>query len=83
MKLNNLLNDYVECNTFEIKIIKEKLYVYYYDRIDNFSENKIKISDQLKSIVITGKKLVIETMFKEFLVISGNIDNIKLEGFYE
>ena len=33
MKIANIINDYVECNLFEIKIIDDRVKIYYYDKI--------------------------------------------------
>lgn len=78
MKLRKIIDNYVECNTFEIKIIDGKVKIYYYDKIDKFSSSRIVILKDNKRTIINGKKLVIETMFEEFIVISGLISSIEL-----
>lgn len=83
MKLKSLINDYMECNNFEIRIINKKIYVYYYDDIKDFNENKICITSYNNEFIVEGKKLVIETLFKEYLIINGNIKTIKLGYEYE
>ncbi len=71
-----MINNYTECNNFEIRIIDGKVKIYYYDRIEHFGNNKITVLKNNKKIYVKGKKLIIETMFKEFIIISGDIDMI-------
>ncbi len=78
MKIANIINDYVECNLFEIKIIDDRVKIYYYDKIEHFSNSKIIVSKDDKNYKIEGKNLIIEKLFKEFLVIKGNINKISL-----
>ncbi|MBQ9012335.1 MAG: hypothetical protein IJ094_01970 [Bacilli bacterium] len=59
MKLRSLINDYTFKNEFEIKVIDKKVYVYYYDDIKEFNENKIIIKNSDNTFIITGEKLVI------------------------
>lgn len=83
MKLTKIIDDYVECNTFEIKITNDKVKIYYYDKIEKFSSSKIIILKDNKRTIVNGKKLVIETMFEEFIVISGLVSSIELGCTYE
>ena len=78
MKLSKLVNDYVECNNFEIKINFDKVKIYYYDKIECFSSSKVVVLCKDKKVIINGKKLVVETMFEEYMIISGNINSIEL-----
>ena len=78
MKLSKLINDYVECNNFEIKIDFDKVKIYYYDKIECFSSSKVVVLCKDKKVIINGKKLVVETMFEEYMIISGNINSIEL-----
>lgn len=78
MKLKKVINDYVECNTFEIKIINRKVKIYYYDNIESFTSSVIVVSKDNDIFKIKGKSLVIETMFEEYMVISGKITAIEL-----
>ena len=51
LKLKKIIDDYVECNNFEIKIIDGKVKIYYYDNnfyidIDNLTNKEIiKLSE--------------------------------------
>lgn len=78
MNIRKIVDNYVECNEFEIKIINDKVKVFYYDKISHFSQNKISVVKNNKKIDIEGKNLVIETMFKELIVISGDIKKITM-----
>lgn len=78
MNVKRIVNDYVECNEFEIKIIRNKVKIYYYDKVEHFSSEKIVISKNNIDYVVDGKNLVIETMFEEIIVISGNVRKIML-----
>ena len=78
MNIKKIFGDYVECGEFEIKIIGGKVKVYYHDKIDHFSNDKIIISKKNNKYLIEGKNLAIETMFKEFIIISGQIKKISL-----
>lgn len=78
MKIRKIIDDYVECNNFEIKIIDRKVKIYYYDNIERFTSNLIEVSSKNDRFIIKGINLVIETMFKEYMVISGDIKLIEL-----
>lgn len=80
MNIKRIINDYVECNEFEIKIIRDKVRVYYHDKIEHFSSDKIVVLKGNKRYVIEGKKMVIETMFEEMIVISGKINKITMDN---
>ena len=83
MNIKKIINDYVECNEFEIKIIKNKVKIYYYDKVEHFSNEKIIVLKNNDNYIIEGKNLVIETMFEEVLVICGNIKKITLGKKHE
>ena len=83
MKLRKVIDDYVECNKFEIKIIDKKVKVYYYDSIERFTSSIIVISTGDDLISVKGNNLIIETMFKEYMVISGKIKTVELNYINE
>ncbi len=83
VNIKKIINDYVECNEFEIKIIKNKVKIYYYDKVEHFSSEKIIVLKNNDNYIIEGKNLVIETMFEEVLVICGNIKKITLGKKHE
>lgn len=83
LNIKRIINEYVECDLFEIKIVNKKIKIYYYDKVSSVSSNKITIIKDDDIYTITGKNLVIETMFKEQIVISGNVKNIQLGINYE
>lgn len=73
-----MINDYVECGEFEIKIKNGKIKIYYYDKVEHFSNTRITVSKNGQSVSIEGNKLVIETMFEELVIISGDIKKVIL-----
>ncbi len=77
LKLRQLINDFTECNNFEIKIKDNKVTLYYYDKIKNFSTSNVAIITKNKLITIHGNNLVIEQMFLEYVTVKGEI--LKLE----
>ncbi len=78
VNIRKIINDYVECNNFEIKFTGGKVKVYYHDKIEHFSSDTIIVSKDDKKYKIEGKNMVIETMFKEMIVISGKVNKITL-----
>lgn len=83
MNIKKIIDNYVECNTFEIKIIGKKVKVYYYENIESFTSNAVVITSGDDIVKINGKNLVIETMFEEYVVISGNIKSLELGSKHE
>lgn len=78
VNIKKIINDYVECNEFEIKIIGGKVKIYYYDKIEHFSNSKIIVSKDNQKLSVEGDELVIETMFEELIIIAGNVNQIVL-----
>lgn len=78
VNIKKIINDYVECNEFEIKFINDKVKIYYHDKIEHFSSDMIVVSKNGKKYKVEGKNMVIETMFKEMITISGTINKITL-----
>lgn len=79
MNIRNVIDNYIECNNFEVKYINNKLFIYYYNDIKDFSSNEINISYNDKKLIIKGNNLVIETMYKEYLIINGNIKSLEFK----
>lgn len=77
VNIRKIIDDYVECNNFEIKYKDNKVIIYYYDEIENFTSDFIDVKHNNKKIKVKGKDLIIETMFKEYLIISGEIKFIE------
>ena len=78
MNITKLVNDYTECNEFEIKIQDSNVKVYYYDKIINFLTTKITFLKDNKKYDIEGNNLNIQTMYKDFVIISGDIKKITI-----
>lgn len=78
MNFKRIIDDYIECNNFEIKFKDEKIKIYYYDSIKSITNDKIVVKSSSKIVEVIGDNLAIETMFKEFLIIKGSIKKIIL-----
>ena len=81
--INRYINDRVDANIFEISFKNDKLTIYYYDEIKEFKDDVIIILKNNKKLIIKGKKLRIESLYNEYLIIKGNILSINLGDFYE
>ena len=81
--INRYINDIVDANTFEISFKNDKLTIYYYDEIKEFKDDVIIILKNNQKLIIKGKKLRIESLYNEYLIIKGNILSINLGDFYE
>ncbi|MCI5732542.1 MAG: hypothetical protein MR296_00665 [Tenericutes bacterium] len=81
--INRYINDIVDANIFEISFKNDKLTIYYYDEIKEFKDDVIIILKNNKKLIIKGKKLRIESLYNEYLIIKGNILSINLGDFYE
>lgn len=78
-----MLDEYAQCNIFEIKIINNETKIYFYDKVDVFSESKIVVISKDKKVTIEGKHLSINEMYKEELTIGGKIEKILLGDINE
>ena len=78
MNIRNIINDYAECNRFEIKYVNGRVYVYYYKKIENFTSKEIIILADKKYKVI-GNKLTIDELKKEVICISGVVKSIVID----
>ena len=65
MNIRKLVNDYVECDSYEMIYKDNKLKIYYYNKIEHFSDTKIKVLTLSDLYIIEGNNLAIETMFKD------------------
>lgn len=77
MKINSILDDFTESNTFELKYVKGRLWIYYYDKIKNFTSNEIEVDKKENNIKIKGNNLVIETLYADYMIISGDLKTIE------
>ncbi len=78
--LRQMIDDFTECNKFEIKIKDNKATFYYYDKIKHFSSTNVVISNANKDVIIFGNNLIIEQMFLEYVTISGNITKMEFKN---
>ena len=80
MSIRSLINDYSECNFFELKYKNNNIYIYYYERIEDFNSNEIIISGNNCQYKIIGNKLIIKELNKEMLTVDGNIKRIEIDN---
>lgn len=83
MNIRNAIDNYTETSIFEMLYKNKKLKVSYYDELLNFKDNVITIIKDNNKYVIKGTNLSIESLFKEYLVIKGNIKDIVIEEYHE
>lgn len=79
MNIKGVINNYTECNRFEIKYVNGRVYVYYYKKIENFTNKEITIIADKKYKII-GNKLIIDELKKEVISISGLIKSIVIDN---
>ncbi len=79
MNLKKLINDYVECGNFTIKYCNNKLYIYYYNQINNVTSKNIIITKNNINYSIKGNNLSLDEMFEETLVIKGDIKLVEMD----
>ena len=83
LNIRNAIDNYTETSIFEMLYKNKKLKVSYYDELLNFKDNVITIIKDNNKYVIKGTNLSIESLFKEYLVIKGNIKDIVIEEYHE
>ena len=65
-------------NKFEFKYKNKKLHVYNYSKIIKLKKEQIVLQYELGNLSINGDNIIIQELFKEYLVISGDIKEILL-----
>ena len=73
-----IIDDYIECKNFAIKIMNNSICIYYYDSIDDFTSKKIVIFGNNKKYVITGNHLSIEKLDECEIIINGDFKQIEM-----
>lgn len=78
MRLLTRLDEYINENKYEIRIVDNIIDISNYTEIKEFSSNKIVIIYKSGKTVIEGTSLVIKVMLDNEIKITGNISNIIL-----
>ena len=77
MKLVKKVRDYLLDDEFKIIILKDRINISNYDKIDYLDEEKIIIKSE-KTIEIKGKNLTVSKLLNQEILISGNIKEIEM-----
>ena len=78
MKIIRKLNNYLEDNEYKIIIKDKQVNIINYDEIIDFTLNKISIKHRGKTITIEGTELFIIKMVEDEVLISGNINSVRI-----
>ena len=78
MKIFNRLNNYINETNFKITIGINYVNVVNYTKVLDFNSNIISIEYNNGIVDITGINLVVNKMLEDEMLITGNIENIKL-----
>ena len=77
MKLVKKVRDYLLDDEFKIIILKDRINISNYDKIDYLDEEKIIIKSE-KTIEIKGKNLTVSKLLNQEILISGSINEIEM-----
>ena len=78
MKIFDRLNNYINENNFKITIGINNVNVVNYTLVLDFNSNLVSIKYNNGIVDISGTNLVVNKMLKDEILVTGNIENIKL-----
>ena len=78
MKIFDRLNNYINENNFKITISINYVNVVNYTLVLDFNSNLVSIKYNNGIVDISGTNLVVNKMLKDEILVTGNIENIKL-----
>lgn len=78
MKLISKLDRYLENKNYEFIIKENQINIINFKEIIDFSIDKISLRCENKLIIIEGKNLIISKMLDEEVLITGTINNIRI-----
>ncbi|MCI7241503.1 MAG: YabP/YqfC family sporulation protein [Bacilli bacterium] len=78
MKIFDRLNNYINENNFKITIGINYVNVVNYTLVLDFNSNLVSIKYNNGIVDISGTNLVVNKMLKDEILVTGNIENIKL-----
>ena len=78
MKIFDRLNNYIIENNFKITIGINYVNVVNYTLVLDFNSNLVSIKYNNGIVDISGTNLVVNKMLKDEILVTGNIENIKL-----
>ena len=78
MKIFDRLNNYINENNFKITIGINYVNLVNYTLVLDFNSNLVSIKYNNGIVDISGTNLVVNKMLKDEILVTGNIENIKL-----
>ncbi len=78
MKIFDRLNNYINENNFKITIGINYVNVVNYTLVLDFNSNLVSVKYNNGIVDISGTNLVVNKMLKDEILVTGNIENIKL-----
>ena len=78
MKIFDRLNNYINENNFKITIGINYVNVVNYTLVLDFNSNLVSVKYNNGIVEISGTNLVVNKMLKDEILVTGNIENIKL-----
>ena len=78
MKLIDRIDNYLYDKEYKIIIKNNEINIVNYDEIIDFSLTQISVKYKNKKIIIEGKNLVISKMIENEVLITGIINNIRI-----
>lgn len=78
MKIFDRLNNYINENNFKITIGINYVNIVNYTLVLDFNSNLVSIKYNNGIVDISGTNLVVNKMLKDEILVTGNIENIKL-----
>ena len=63
---------------FEFKYLNNLLHIYNYKKIAKLKSDLIIINYDMGELLIKGSKIIIQELYKEYIIINGSIDEIIL-----
>ena len=78
MRIKERLNNYLYDKEYKIIIKENYVNIINYDKIINFTFNKVSVKNKNKIIIIEGTNLTISKMVIDEVLITGNISNIRI-----
>lgn len=78
MKIFDRLNNYINENNFKITIGINYVNVVNYTLVLDFNSNLVSVKYNNGIVDVSGTNLVVNKMLKDEILVTGNIENIKL-----
>lgn len=77
------LMGYLNENNFKITMNEKMVYIKEFNKVENFTDNKIILTTKENNVIIMGKQLVIKKMINSEILITGTIKKVEFGGINE